>query len=178
MQKQDVDLTITEFADRANNTWMIINDGVMGGISKSRIEVTDDKVAVFSGYLSLENNGGFASTRMTLDRLSLQNYTGIKIKVKGDGRSYQFRLRTDDRFDGISYRSIFRTEKETWQVLELPFKAFKPTYRGRILTNVPPLQPGKIKQLGFLLADKSQGNFELRIDWIKAYCDNHPVESP
>jgi monofunctional biosynthetic peptidoglycan transglycosylase len=169
-QIPEKELLITDFSKDSNLEWMIVNDGVMGGISESGMRVSESNIALFSGYLSLENNGGFASTRASFDGSGLKNYSGIKIRVKGDdGRSYQLRLRTDGRFDGISYRSVFETGKDGWQVIELPFDAFQPTYRGRILSDVPQLNPENIRQIGFLIADKRQGNFKLQIDWIKGY---------
>ena len=39
-----------------------VNDGVMGGISQSKL--SQDKLGMlFEGHVSLENNGGFASMR-------------------------------------------------------------------------------------------------------------------
>lgn len=49
-----------------------------------------------------------------------------------------------------------------------PYRDFVPTYRGRILRDVPPIDPGVIRQLGFLIADKVEGPFRLEVDWIKA----------
>ena len=40
--------------------WNIVNDDVMGGISRSSLSMNDENNLIFSGYLSLENNGGFA----------------------------------------------------------------------------------------------------------------------
>ena len=42
--------------------WRSINDGVMGGLSSGGMRL-EDGIAVFSGTLSLENNGGFSSVR-------------------------------------------------------------------------------------------------------------------
>ncbi|HEX5697569.1 MAG TPA: CIA30 family protein, partial [Rhodoferax sp.] len=43
--------------------WQAINDGVMGGVSVSRMRFDSAGFAVFEGEVSLENNGGFASVR-------------------------------------------------------------------------------------------------------------------
>ena len=43
--------------------WRIINDVVMGGVSKSSMKLGSDGSAKFSGTLSPDNNGGFASVR-------------------------------------------------------------------------------------------------------------------
>ena len=42
--------------------WIIVNDSVMGGLSKSKVTFTENGL-VFKGTLSLQNNGGFASIR-------------------------------------------------------------------------------------------------------------------
>ena len=76
--------------------WMVINDDVMGGISQSRIELSPTATAIFSGQLSLENNGGFASIRRRAENYSLEGCTHVMLKVKGDGRTYQFRVKTDE----------------------------------------------------------------------------------
>ena len=70
--------------------WSATNDTVMGGVSKGKAELT--KVGMdFSGHLSLENNGGFASVHTGVD-LDLSDYSGIRLKVLGDGRIYQLRF--------------------------------------------------------------------------------------
>jgi monofunctional biosynthetic peptidoglycan transglycosylase len=149
--------------------WRIVNDGVMGGLSKGQIVLTYNSTAIFKGTISLENRGGFASTRTVPYAYKLDGYEGILLRVKGDGKNYQFRVRTDDRFDGISYRYEFNTDNNTWKTIAIPFDDFAPTFRGRVLKGVEPVDPGKLKQVGFLIANKQAENFNLEIDWIKAY---------
>jgi monofunctional biosynthetic peptidoglycan transglycosylase len=149
--------------------WRIVNDGVMGGLSKSKLTYSDNKTAIFTGTVSMENNGGFTSTRTLPHQYNLSDYTGILLRVKGDGKYYQFRVRTNDRFDGVSYRYQFATVKNAWTVIELPFDKFTPVFRGRILNNVGQIAPSNIQQVGFLIANKRNENFKLEIDWIKAY---------
>ena len=161
---------IIDFTDPDHyQEWRIINDGVMGGISQSEIIASDSATAIFKGNVSLENNGGFASVRITPDILNLNGYTGIELRIRGDGKKYQFRIRVDNRFDGISYRNIFETDAQEWMNIRLPFGDFVPVFRGRILENVESLSPEKIQQIGFLIADKQKGKFRIEIDWIKAY---------
>ncbi len=149
--------------------WRIVNDGVMGGLSKGQILLSDNNTAIFKGTVSLENNGGFASTRTTPRSYGLDDYDGIVLRVRGDGKNYQFRLRTDDRFDGISYRYEFTAEANTWMTIAIPFQDFVPVFRGRILEDVEPIDPGKVQQVGFLIANKQAEKFNLEVDWIKAY---------
>lgn len=149
--------------------WMIVNDGVMGGLSKGKISSSNSKTALFKGTVSLENYGGFTSTRTKPKSYGLDGFTGILLHVKGDGKKYQFRLRIDDKFDGISYRYEFTTKANEWITIKVPFNKCVPTFRGRILENVGPVSPEQIQQVGFLISDKQSGDFILEIDWIKAY---------
>jgi monofunctional biosynthetic peptidoglycan transglycosylase len=161
---------LIDFSSRgAAEKWRVVNDGVMGGLSTSRMESAPGGMAVFLGELSLENNGGFASVRTALDRADLSDYDGIILRVRGDGRSYQLRFRTDKRFDGPTYRAVFATKPGQWIEVRLPFSDFQPTYRGRILRGMGPLDTGHLHQLALMVADKKDGPFRLEIAWIKAF---------
>jgi NADH dehydrogenase [ubiquinone] 1 alpha subcomplex assembly factor 1 len=149
--------------------WLIVNDGVMGGLSESKFILGDNNSAVFSGNVTLENNGGFASTRTKAMQFQLDGFKGILIRVKGDGKKYHFRIRTDDRFDGIAYRHHFETDMDQWQTISVPFNKCVPVFRGRILQDVEPVSPKDIHQIGFLISDKQSGEFHLEVQWIKAY---------
>ena len=149
--------------------WAKVNDGVMGGLSQSEMSFTAEGTAVFRGTLSLENYGGFASVRARPQAYDLGGYEGLAVRVKGDGHRFKLRIRTDDRFDGPAYQADFDTEAGTWITVYAPFDAFVPTFRGRRLLDMPPLDGGRIRQIGFLVADKQEGPFRLEIDWIKAY---------
>ena len=46
--------------------WQIVNDSVMGGLSTSQAYEKDNSL-IFTGNVSLENNGGFASIRTTIN---------------------------------------------------------------------------------------------------------------
>lgn len=160
---------VVDFADPRIETWRTVNDDVMGGISQSRLHATENGTALFTGFVSLENNGGFASARTSVGEVDLTDYDGLAVRVRGDGKSYRVRLRTDDRFDGIAYQASFETGDESWQVVEIPFANFKPTYRGRTARGAPLLNIANISQVGFMIADKQKGTFRLEIAWIRAY---------
>ena len=146
--------------------WNIVNDTVMGGRSSSRWSKNSSALS-FEGFLSLENNGGFASVRHDLDNINLSNTDGIFIKVKGDGRKYQFRIRSQaSRW--ANYSQEFKTKKDTVQSFFLPYKDFKPSWRGRSVRNVPTLTGKDVRGIGFLLGDKVQGKFKLDILNISA----------
>ena len=146
--------------------WNIVNDTVMGGRSSSRWSNNSSALS-FEGFLSLENNGGFASVRHDLNNINLSSTEGIFIKVKGDGRKYQFRIRSQaSRW--ANYSQEFKTKKDTVQSFFLPYKDFKPSWRGRSVRNVPTLTGKDVRGIGFLLDDKVQGKFKLDILNISA----------
>jgi hypothetical protein len=43
-----------------------------------------------------------------------------------------------------------------------------PTFRGRVLTDVPPLNPAKVNSAGFLISDRQASPFRLEITCLKA----------
>jgi monofunctional biosynthetic peptidoglycan transglycosylase len=140
----------------------IVNDDVMGGESTSRFEVTNG-VAVFSGRVSLANNGGFASVRLQLPQWPTSRAPAFKLRVRGDGRRYKFTARMEDGFQSALYQSAFDTRAGEWQDLRLPLADFKPTLRGRVLTGEPPLRADQLKAIGFLIADQQAGPFRLEV---------------
>jgi len=149
----------------ATPAWRIIDDGVMGGRSQGTWQL-EGGVGVFAGNLSLENNGGFSSVRSAPLAHSPSGATGFRLRVKGDGRTYQFRVRTDASFDGASYRAEFTTRDGEWLEIDLALEAFDAVFRGSVLRDYPPLRGEEVVTVGFLLADKKAGPFQLEVDWI------------
>ena len=162
-------IIIVDFKDADRGDWLVINDGVMGGRSRCTFERTDDQTGLFSGALSLENEGGYAATRASIGIHDLSPHSGLEIRVRGDGRTYQFRLRTDDNFDGVSYRVLFDTTAGEWVTARFPFKDFLPIFRGRILEYEAPMDTSQIQQVVFLLADRKAGPFSLEIDFVRTW---------
>lgn len=141
-------------------SWYAVNDGVMGGRSSGKMTVTDNQL-LFHGVLSLQNNGGFASVRTPVNQDMTGSY-GVRLTFKGDGRKYQVRLRQDKSFDGVAWRHEFSTDGST-QVLELKYADFEPVFRGRLVRSAGPVAPGQITQIGFMIADKTEGAFALSV---------------
>ena len=161
-------LVLFDLADAdAARRFTTVDDRVMGGVSRSAMRAGDG-FAIFAGTLSTERNGGFASVRAA-NAVDLSGRQGIALRVRGDGRSYQLRLRTDRRFDGISYRATFATTPETWTKVLLPFDAFQPTFRGRVPAGAPPLDVAEIQSFGLMITDAQVGKFRLDVATITAF---------
>ena len=149
--------------------WMVVNDGVMGGVSRSTVNLHKDGYLLFAGNVSTNHGGGFASIRTDYKNWGIGKHEGLILRVKGDGKTYQFRCRLGNNINQIAYRHYFQTNNDEWQEILLPFNEFLPTYRGRIITNFPELDAKEIKHLGFMISDKQVGDFQLEIDWIGVY---------
>jgi NADH dehydrogenase [ubiquinone] 1 alpha subcomplex assembly factor 1 len=147
--------------------WQVVNDNVMGGISTGRFSLADG-AAVFQGGISLENNGGFASVRSPPASHDLTGCDAFVIRVRGDGRRCKFCVRTGMDFDTLLYQHAFTTRRGEWQEHRLPFRDFVPTFRGRILSGIPPFDPARVASVGFLISDKQAGRFRLEIASIGA----------
>jgi NADH dehydrogenase [ubiquinone] 1 alpha subcomplex assembly factor 1 len=149
----------------AVRVWQPVNDGVMGGRSSGRVKVNQYKNLEFSGNLSLENNGGFASVRARGVDLKMEAGDTIVLRVRGDGRDYNFNLYTQRNLGGYSYRQSFKTTKGEWVEVKLPIDKFVATWRGRNYQNQP-LVASQIAGLGILLGDKKPGGFKLEVESI------------
>jgi monofunctional biosynthetic peptidoglycan transglycosylase len=104
-----------------------------------------------------------------LESVDLSAYEGVTLRVRGDGRKYQMRFRTDGSFDGVAYQKEFATTSGEWTEITLPFAGFQPSFRGRVPSGAGPLEPALIRQVGFLIGDKMEGPFQLEIAWVRAY---------
>ena len=151
--------------------WFNVDDPVMGGISESHSEVvergTDETVLIFSGNVSLENNGGFCSTRTEEHKWNLPPLSGFQLKVRGDGKRYKFTVRTGEESQG-SYRHEFDTRRNKTVTHDFAIEDFEMFRRGTHLADAPPLDPSKVESIGILVSDKQAGDFELEIFGIWA----------
>jgi NADH dehydrogenase [ubiquinone] 1 alpha subcomplex assembly factor 1 len=155
---------IYKFSDaRKASDWQIINDGVMGGLSKSDLQITKEGNGLFSGQISLKNYGGFASMRYRFDQKETSQFSKFVLKIKGDKKRYQFRVKRSVR-DAHSYIYYFETNEE-WQDIEIPFDQMYASFRGQRL-NYPNFPGEKMQEISFLIGNKKEENFILLIDNI------------
>ena len=148
-------------------SWSSVDDSVMGGVSQSASRVLDEGVLEFSGTMSLENNGGFASIRSPWNPIDLSEYDGILIRVLGDGQVYRLRIRTAATGSEVAYNSLFETQDGEWTTVYIPFETMIPTFRG-FRAPVGGLDARAVTSLGLMLSDKQPGAFSLQVDWIRA----------
>lgn len=158
-------MVIFDFSKNSTlKNWQIINDNVMGGVSKSNILINENGIAVFEGSVSLENNGGFCSVRYGFEEISVAGFEKIAFRVRGDGKKYQFRIRANSD-DYYSYISYFETS-ENWETIEIPLAKMYPVFRGRKL-DMPDFSGNAIEEIAFLIGNKKEETFQLEIDKIE-----------
>lgn len=143
--------------------WEAIDDRVMGGVSNSQLALHEDGYAVFSGRLSRDNGGSFASVRHPELGLRDKETVGYRLQVRGDGKRYKFNLRMDAALDGINYQAVFQPPAGRWVDIVLPLAVFSARYRGRPVPAAPALQPDQVRQVSWVVADAHTGPFELAV---------------
>ncbi len=158
-------MTIFDFSQKSSASgWYIVNDGVMGGLSKGQFGLDND-VAVFKGEVSTDNNGGFTMIQNRFKAIKTNNFSGFVIRLKGDGKEYQFRVKSD-RYQQYSYVYQFSTSGE-WEEISIPFSSLVPRFRGRLL-DMQNFDGSKIEEIAFLIGNKRDEHFELRLGTIHA----------
>ena len=165
-------MTLIDFSNSSAAYWQIVNDSVMGGISRSRLNLHEEGFALFSGTVSLENNGGFASVR-TQARVpaDLSGFEGLSVHVLGDGKTYALRIKTvkNGRITRYSYEARFTTAPGEWETHKLPYSEFKPVFRGENVRGNPELNSDAVIELGFMIRDGQEGPFRLAVSNIGVY---------
>ncbi|WP_297795209.1 CIA30 family protein [uncultured Eudoraea sp.] len=153
-----------DFSKESNiQNWIVVNDGVMGGLSKGYFSINDNGDGLFRGNVSLENNGGFSSVRYNFESKSVTDFKKITLRLKGDGKRYQIRVKTMVS-DYYSYIAYVETNGE-WQTVEIPFTEMIPSFRGYKLDL--PNYPGEyMEQFAILIGNKKREDFELYLDKI------------
>jgi len=146
--------------------WYVVNDTVMGGVSRSGVQDATAGGVTFSGTLSLDNNGGFVSTRTEAVPATWEGIEAIKMTVRGDGRRYIATVRTQNRsMRRIYYRQSFDTTAGEATEVTLPLADFDAYTYGRRVAGAPPLTDltDQVGSFGIMLADKQPGPFSIEI---------------
>ena len=157
-------MMLFDFNSKSNiSNWRILDDVVMGGRSDGHFIINKAGNGLFHGKVSLENNGGFSMVQYRFDTKDVSNYSKVFIKLKGDGKTYQFRVKSESN-DSHSYISSFETTGE-WQTIEVPFNTMSPAFRGSNFT-IGNYTGKQMELIAFLIGNKKAESFKLEIDSI------------
>ena len=157
--------TIFDFNKESNlENWAVVDDVVMGGKSDGKIYINDEGHAVFEGLVSLKNKGGFSSIRYSFGQMDVADYSKVLILLKGDGKRYQLRVKTNGS-EKHAYATYIHTSG-LWQWVEVELSEMTPTWNGTKL-NLPGYPGKQMTEFGFLIGNKKAERFRLEIDIIK-----------
>ena len=147
-------------------SWRAINDGVMGGLSRGLLSVTDSSL-VFSGQLSFANNGGFTSFRAPFGTYDLSKASQVRIRYRSEGTTFALMLEPTDVFYFPHYRLPLPGTDGAWSEVSLPVSDIR-QYR------LNSERPGEIEseelrkliRIGFISSDKNTDPFTFEIDFL------------
>ncbi len=146
--------------------WEVEDDNVMGGLSRGRLVVNEAGNALFTGDISLDNNGGFSSIQYDFASLDVSGYQALCLGLRGDGKRYQVRVESAPRARH-AYAFDFQTDGN-WQVIEIPFRQMEAIRHGDRLDL--PNYPGEtMTRIQILAGEGRAESFQLEIDriWLK-----------
>ena len=156
---------IFDFNSKSNlKNWKIVDDVVMGGRSSGNFKLDSNHNGVFYGTVSTKNYGGFSSVRYNFNTVSFKNKTKVSIRLKGDSKKYQFRIKNNKNLR-YSFIQEFKTNGK-WQTITLKLSDFYPSFRGRKLDK-PNFSDKQLEEIAILIGNKKNESFKLVIDSIK-----------
>jgi hypothetical protein len=150
-------------AEGAADAWDQVDDAVMGGRSSSGLRSTGESTCVFTGRVSMENNGGFASVRREVEDGEIGGAEALILRFRGDGKTYKLRLRMTGEFSGLNYEASFSSENGVWTEREFLPHEFEPKWRGQPVRSAPRLQMLRVAGIGLMISDKQLGHFRLEL---------------
>jgi monofunctional biosynthetic peptidoglycan transglycosylase len=151
------------------SAWRIVNDGVMGGVSESRVGRVGDALR-FEGEIRLDYSGGFASMRRPFEAAGAGDAAGFLLRVRGDGNRYRLRLYTRDAAGGEnrhSHYAVFDTRAGEVTAVELRWPQFAASFRGRAV-DAPPIRAADLLGIGVMITkdDHRQGRGPFALDLL------------
>ncbi|KAN0035369.1 hypothetical protein ACTA71_004635 [Dictyostelium dimigraforme] len=157
--------------------WRIVTDQEVGGFTTAAFKFNpSDQFAEFSGILSKKlptNNeriksSGYAGVfgKVDISDYDLNTFNRISIRVKSDKRTYSIALLKGNEKQTM-YKSIFATTPNQWETVEVPLNDFFKVHKGVVEMDLTKMNPNGIDSIGFVQTDKEEGQFNLKVEYIK-----------
>jgi len=163
---------VLEFGNKPGkiSDWVLISDNIMGGVSRSRVEYTDNSVQL-SGVISLDNYGGFASLKTRFSKVDLSGYKGVRIRFRSTDQRFAFTLEDSQNWTRPNYKNEFRAQKDgTWETATIYFKDFKETVIGEPTgRKMDPSVLKNVVRMGIITTQKKEGAFSLEIERMEFF---------
>jgi NADH dehydrogenase [ubiquinone] 1 alpha subcomplex assembly factor 1 len=164
------DNSIFDFGKGQNqiNNWVLISDNIMGGVSKSKLDYTENTLAL-SGNISLDNFGGFSSVKTTFGKYDLSQFRGVKIKFKSTNQKFAFTLEDQKNWTLPNFKGNFYSDKvNIWEEKTIYFSDFKEYQVGE--PTGKKLKDNCLKnivRMGIITTEKKEGPFSIEIDYVE-----------
>lgn len=159
---------VEDFGPAAADRWIVVDDGVMGGRSQGNATFVDDALR-FAGFIETEG-GGFSSVRTLVSADALVGASELRFRARSDGRTYE--VIADDAVAGRDGRvshfgRIPLIGTDVWEEVSVSLADLEPRLFGTPVDDAA-FDPAAAASIGVILADGTDGPFELVIDWIEA----------
>ncbi len=163
MNQQQVDFG----KDKDGQDWLIINDGVMGGLSQGEAQLKENSI-YFQGIVSLANNGGFSSLRSPYQTFDFGKYKKVQVRLRGKGQVFALTINTDRRYWMPYFKKEMVLSGNEWEMIELDLSEFQAFRLGQPLGNFLSQEDlAQVIRIGFITNKKQEGPFFLEVDYIK-----------
>lgn len=153
-------------ANICGQNWYVTDDGVMGGLSSGKAYLSDSSV-VFTGTVSLENNGGFSSLRSPYHKLNLEEFKEVEIRARATGLPFSITFSKSRQFWVPNYKYFLNLDENEWKVIRFNMDELK-EYRLGDLTGrtISKSDIKNIISISFFNEGKMEGEFTLEVDYI------------
>jgi NADH dehydrogenase [ubiquinone] 1 alpha subcomplex assembly factor 1 len=150
------------------NDWFALTDNVMGGVSTSKLNYKATSLE-FTGNISFQNNGGFASMRSNFGLYDLSAYTHVTIRFKSDKQKFALTFENSKSWWEPNYKYEFQSEQSTdWKTVTFKLMDFHEEILGRKTgKSIDNEILKKISRIGIITNDKKEGPFSIEIDYIE-----------
>ena len=149
-------------------TWFGLHDQVMGGRSEGSAQPqagsgSEPAHALFSGQISRDNGGGFASFRLPLPAPVVMGAArAVVLTGRGDGGTFKLCLHRQHDGDGVQWQADLATPGN-WTTQVLPLSAFVARRRGREVRERALSAEDTLFQLGLMTTRPDPGPFWLAV---------------
>jgi NADH dehydrogenase [ubiquinone] 1 alpha subcomplex assembly factor 1 len=157
-------LVVVDFTEYMNlDKWEVEDDVVMGGRSQGAFRINEEGHAVFTGTVSLENDGGFSSVQYYFAPMDVSAYRNALLRIKGDAKRYRFLVESES---GARHYYVYEFETTgKWQTVRIPLREMYPVSRGDRL-NMPDYPAESLAMVRIMIANGRAETFRLEIDSI------------
>ena len=102
--------------------------------------------------------------RCQLNQISIGRKKAIELRIKGDSKVYQLRIKDQSNL-AHGYVGSFQTSSK-WETVRIELANLYPSYRGRKLA-LPNFNATVIDEVSILIANNKNESFKLLIDTIQ-----------